>query len=121
MSTCIDQSVGMKYCAFSKEMYLEVLQMYCECKDEKLEQIRNSYEQENWKSYVTYVHSLKSTSLSIGGVSLSELALSLEMAGKEYLAGTEEKLDYIKEHTNELLDLYVATVEEGLRIVEEGE
>ena len=118
MSECIDQSVGMKYCAHSREMYMEVLQMYCEVKEEKLEQVKNSFESEDWKSYVTYVHSMKSTSLSVGGVKLSELALSLEMAGKGYLAGEEDKLAYIKEHTQELMDLYVATVEEGLQILE---
>ena len=46
------------------------------------------------------VHSLKSTSRAIGAKQLSELALTLEQAGRT------GNIDLIKEKTPELLEIY---------------
>ena len=109
----IDTSIGLKYCAYSKEMYHEFLKIYYDGKDGKLKQLSESYSNENWTDYVTYVHSLKSTSLNIGGVKLSEFAADMEKIGKDYLNnGDNNALNYIKEHHDELIRLYQATLEE---------
>ena len=107
----IDIDTAMMYCAGSEEIFREFLLMFCNLHEKKKAQIIKCYEDENWSNYGIELHSLKSTSLSIGGKSLSELALELEKAGK---AGDAE---FIKEHHEDALALYDATVREGLRIL----
>ncbi len=110
----IDRAVGLKYCAHDKGIYHEILKVYCEEYETKVQKLTMSFENENWKDYVTYVHSMKSTSLSIGGVQLSETAAFMEKAGKEYLAEEDaEKISYIKEHHEELMELYKNTTAEA--------
>lgn len=109
----IDRKVGLRYCAYNEEMYLEVLEIYCEAYRDKVQQLTENFSKESWKDYITYVHSLKSASLSVGGIKLSEMAAEVEMAGKDYLKeGSAEKLSYIKAHHDELMKLYQSTVEE---------
>jgi len=109
----IQRDVGLKYCAYNQEMYFEFLKMYREGYDKKAQQLMDNFSQENWSDYTTYVHALKSTSLNIGGVILSELAFEMEKAGKEYLnSNNNEKLLYVKEHHEELMELYRNTIEE---------
>ena len=114
----IDRNVGLKYCAFDQTMYLEFLGIYCEEYETKMKQLAENFSAENWKDYVTYVHSLKSTSLNIGAVILSEMAADMEKAGKEYLASNDgEKLSYMKERHDGLVRLYECTWEEAKQIL----
>lgn len=114
----IDQKVGVKYCAYDNDMYHEFLKIYCDGYNDKVQQLQSSYSSENWKDYVTYVHSLKSTSLNIGGVVLSELSATIEKTGKEYLTdGDGEKLYYMKDHYEELMNLYECTINEAKQIL----
>lgn len=109
----IDESVGLKYCAFDKAMYSEFLKMYYEAFDEKTEQLNQTFEKENWKDYITFVHSLKSTSLNIGAVKLSEYAATIEQKGKEYLvSGKQETLSYLVTHHEDLIKLFYDTIAE---------
>ena len=44
--------------------------------------ITNSFAKKDWSNYIIKVHALKSTSMTIGAVPLSELAKELELSGK---------------------------------------
>ncbi|MCM1541754.1 MAG: response regulator [Blautia sp.] len=77
----LDTALGMEYCCDSEEFYQEMLSSYIE--NQKYQAIGEAYEKEDWDNYRILVHALKSTSLSIGAVSLSEQAKALEMAAKE--------------------------------------
>jgi len=107
----IDRDTAMLYCAGSDEIFREFLGMFCNLYEQKQEKITKCYEEEDWAGYGIELHSLKSTSLSIGGKKISELAFELEKAGK---AGDGE---YIRAHHEEALELYGRTVQEGLRIL----
>ena len=102
----IDVSVGLSNCG-SKESYLNILKVFFESIGNTRENIKNSYETENWKDYTSYVHSLKSTSRTIGGISLSKLAEKLEKAGNE------NDIDTIRTYHDELLNKYYV-LETGL-------
>ena len=102
----IDVSVGLSNCG-SKESYLNILKVFFESIGNTKENIKNSYETENWKDYTSYVHSLKSTSRTIGGISLSKLAEKLEKAGNE------NDIDTIRTYQDEPLDKYYV-LETGL-------
>ena len=108
----IDRETAMMYCAGSEEMFHEFLGMFCKLRDSKLEKILKCYQEEDWNGYGIELHALKSTSLSIGGKRLSELALELEKAGKS------GDVEFILAHHGEVLKLYEATAQEGLKILE---
>ncbi len=112
----IDMNVGMQYSAQSKDMYKSFLEVYYEFGKEKGSQLEDSFKNERWEDYVTYVHSVKSTSLNIGGVRLSKMAAEIEQHGKAYNAGSVEELAYIKETYQELMSLFYATLDEAKEI-----
>lgn len=103
----IDRKVGLKYCAHDEAIYREIVMVYCEEYEEKRQKIEDSFSEKNWKNYVTYVHSLKSASMNVGGVMLSQMAAEMEKAGK---AGD---FSYVTQHHEELLQMYQSTVEEA--------
>ena len=76
----IDVAQALTYCAGSEEFYLELLGDYCDSgKGEKLQEL---FEQKNWADYRVEVHSLKSTSRTLGLTRMGSTAEALEMACK---------------------------------------
>lgn len=114
----INQTTGLKYSSESKEMYKSFLQIYCDFAEDKIEKLTNTFECKQWQDYVTYVHSVKSTSLNIGGEKLSKLAADIEEQGMKYLDGDEAKLEYLMSSHEELMKLYKATYDEALELTE---
>ena len=115
----LNTKLGLNYSAGMEDMYRNVLEMFCKLKDEKKTKIQEAFDKEDWQNYTTFVHALKSTSLSIGGTQLSEAAKQLEMSGKVCIAEDTTDLDkhlnvaYIQEHHAETMELYDKLVEEG--------
>lgn len=62
--------------------YLKVLELYYLEGESKKSLIKDAYESKDYKNYEVFVHGLKSTSLSIGAVALSDLAKEHEFAAK---------------------------------------
>ena len=98
LSYFLDKSVGMQYCCNSEEFYREMLNSYLS--NHRLEEIQQKFAEENWEEYRISVHALKSTSLSIGAVALSEAAKCLEFAAKE------GRISEIKENHAEVMTDY---------------
>ncbi len=96
----IDVSEGLKNCG-TVDSYLSILKVYYESIDTSKNNIETAIAEENWKDYTSYVHSLKSTSRTIGATKLSKLAERLEKAGNE------NDLETIESHTTELLNMYM--------------
>lgn len=94
----LDKQIGMQYCCNSEEFYQEMLRSYLN--NNRLEEIRKCYADEDWENYRIAVHALKSTSLSIGAVSLSEDAKALEFAAKE------NRIEEIRNHHERVMDAY---------------
>ncbi len=95
----IDASIGIKNCG-TVDSYISILKVYYESIDTSRNNIETAYEQENWKDYTSYVHSLKSTSGTVGAMKLSKLAATLEKAGNE------KDIDTIRNYQMELMNLY---------------
>jgi HPt (histidine-containing phosphotransfer) domain-containing protein len=93
----VDQA--LKNCG-SVDSYLSILKVYYESAEITRTNIENAYNEENWKNYTSYVHSLKSTSRTIGAKELSKMAEMLEKAGNENDFAT------IREFHNEMLSLF---------------
>ena len=93
----IELKTGLRYCV-DEEFYLEVLREYIG--EEKSKELQGFLEKEDWDNYRISVHALKSNSMTIGAVGLSEDAKALESAVKE------GRYDYIAEHHSEVMVRY---------------
>ncbi|MCM1122953.1 MAG: ATP-binding protein [Eubacterium sp.] len=78
----IDVVVGMSYSGEDAVLYREVLSDYMDTIEEKADVIQRAMEERDLATYTIEVHSLKSTSKSIGALELSELAKELEANGR---------------------------------------
>lgn len=74
----LNESMGLEYCAGEMDIYLEVLESYVE--EDMRDTLNTALAAEDWASYRTTVHAVKSTSLTIGAEALSAEAKELEMA-----------------------------------------
>lgn len=99
----LDTGTGIHYCADNKEFYQEIVQEYANT--DKTRDMKELYQSKDWDEYRIMVHALKSSSLTIGAVGLSEAAKALEMAAKE------KDLEYIEQHHEEVLGRYTALLE----------
>ncbi|MGN0341489.1 MAG: ATP-binding protein [Roseburia sp.] len=93
----LDVETGISYC-MNEEFYEEILKEYAQT--DTIDSMQQFLDAKDWDNYRTLVHALKSTSLSIGAVSLSEHAKALEMAAKD---GDE---DYIMAHHQAVMEEY---------------
>jgi HPt (histidine-containing phosphotransfer) domain-containing protein len=100
----LDTSIGMSYCMNEEEFYSEMLSEYQ--KSDKPALMTQYFEAKDWENYRITVHSLKSTSLTIGAATLSERAKALEMACKE------NNETYINENHAGVLADYVKFLDE---------
>ncbi|SFB73845.1 EAL domain-containing protein [Butyrivibrio sp. YAB3001] len=107
----IDTDQGLKNCG-TLDSYLSILKVYFESIESTRGNIEKTYADRNWKDYTSYVHSLKSTSRTIGATSLSKLSEKLENAGNE------KDIDTIDTYQNELLNIY-QSVENSLSQIPE--
>ena len=113
----IDLPTAMKYCGGMEAMQIKFLTLYVSRYQMVRDQLQKDFDEENIPDYTTHVHALKSTSLSIGGVKLSEAAKALEMAGHAIQDGPEEEkqafMDYIKENHGPTMEMYKKLIEEA--------
>lgn len=97
----INVQQGISYCG-DKEGLREIIMIYHSEGPRRDKQLAQFFREQDWKNYVITVHALKSNSKGIGANELAELALNLEMAGKE------NRVEYILEHHEELLEKHDA-------------
>ena len=116
----IDVELGLQYSADMLDIYKDVLQTYCTLGDEKRQEIIDTFDAEDWKNYTVYVHSLKSTSMTIGAAELSELAKKLEDSGRSYTTeNNTDSLNFIKANHEKLLQLHEKVVAEGFEVLKQ--
>ena len=78
----INPETGLFYCQGDQELYHTLLREYERDYQDRTEALHRNFEEENWKDYGIYVHSLKSSSRMLGAQELSEMAAALEAAAK---------------------------------------
>ena len=81
---------------------------------QKSDSITEVYEKEDWENYRILVHALKSTSLSIGAVRLSEQAKALEEAAKE------KNIEYIRDCHESMMISYRDLLDGLERVMQEN-
>lgn len=121
----INIAMGLEY-STGEDMFRSVIEIFCNLHDGNKEKIQKAFDNADWKNYTIFVHSLKSTALSIGGEKCSKLAKELELAGNVLKDNNSSESDkhkaeeYIKSHHAEAMELYDKLVEEGKRYLNEG-
>ena len=105
----LDIATGLMYCMNDEAFYKEMLGEYALA--DKIERLTKFFEEMDTDNYRTVVHALKSTSMTIGAVTLSEKAKALEMAAKE------NDIEYIKMHHQEVLSEYSLLTEQLRKIL----
>ena len=100
----LDTEAGVGHCG-SVAAYLDVLAVFADSIQRTAQEIEGYFQSEDWKSYTTKVHALKSTAKIIGADELSERARRLEDAGS---AGY---IDEIRQDHRALMELYLTYAE----------
>lgn len=94
----LDIRTGMTYCLESEEFYESVIREFRN--SSKYEEIQACYDDANLKDYAILVHAVKSSSLTIGAVEVSNIAKALEAAAKS------EDIDFLREHHYDFMRKY---------------
>jgi DegV family protein with EDD domain len=92
----IDHKVGLENSG-SEDSFKSVMKIFYDSIDLRADEIEGYYDSEDWENYTIKVHALKSSARLVGALKLSEDAEDLEMAGKE------NRIDFIRENTLDLL------------------
>ena len=95
----IDTNLGLFLCG-DIEDYLEALSIFNDSIETKSNKIEEALAARDIETYTTLVHSLKSSSRTIGAVDISNLAKALEKAGKD------KDIETIISETPNLLAMY---------------
>lgn len=119
----MDTDLGLQYSGGQEDLYRELLEVFCAMKDDKWPDMKKAFADGDWDSYETLAHTMKSTSLTVGGRHLSDTAKEMEFACKAYLdpknseVKKAEALKYIQENHEALMalcDEFIAEAEEWL-------
>lgn len=107
----INMAQGLEFCSNDREMYDEILSTYLQNGLENMKNIMLAYGNEDWTNYSIYIHSLKSTSLTIGAEKLSSLAKQLEEAADK------GDIQFIAYNNDIALDMYKSVLLEIERYI----
>lgn len=94
----LDVDTGLKYCMDDEDFYCSMLSEYAS--SSKIDDLDKYLSNQDWDNYRISVHALKSTSLNIGAVELSQKAKLLEEAIKN------QEYDYVNNNHESAMEMY---------------
>lgn len=98
LKAVLDTEAGMSNSMNDIDFYIEILHDYVE--KNRRQKLEDTYSAKDWEAYRISVHSLKSTSRTIGAAALGEEAYALEMAARD------KDAVFIKDHHAEMMAHY---------------
>ncbi len=101
---------GLKHSAGDKELYYELLEDYVKAAGEKSILLDRLFREADWEQYRIHIHSVKSTSGTVGAMKIFEEALGLEDAAKQ------KDEAYITKHHREFLK-HFRLVTDGIEVL----
>ena len=110
----LNREMGLKYCMQDEKVYREILTLFKESSAEKMQELETAFAGSDYVKYRLYAHGLKTTSLTVGAIQVSEDAKKLEHAAKQVVEGVEkeEAMHYIRYNHKSFMRLYQRTVQE---------
>ncbi len=106
---------GLKHSGGDKELYYELLDDYATAAEEKRILLERLFGEADWEQYRIHIHSVKSTSGTVGATALFEEALGLENAAKE------KKEDYLNKHHRDFQKHYKQLADGIRELIRTGE
>ena len=103
LSDFLDETTGLAYCMNDQNFYKEMLGEYVN--GDKTTELVEYFDKEDFEYYRITVHAVKSTSLTIGAIKVSEDAKALEMACKE------GNLDFVKQSHEAFVQEYKVLIQ----------
>lgn len=95
----IDIEQALAYCG-DEEGFREIIAIFHAEGEKRRDSLSRYFKEQDWKNYVICVHALKGNAKGVGAGELSEMARELEMAGKE------NRVDYILEHHEAMMEYH---------------
>lgn len=116
----LDRETGLKYCMQDEEVYREILTAFKDSSEVKMQEIESAFADSDFAKYRLYVHGLKTTSLTVGAVRLSEDAKKMEHAARRIVEGVEkeEAMQYIRYNHKAFVRLFSKAVKEASEYVQ---
>ncbi len=74
---------GMEFCMNDKKLYVSVLAEYANDSDDKIREMQEYFDTEDWENFIVRIHSIKSSSRMIGAEELARAARAIEEAAQE--------------------------------------
>ncbi|MGN0437041.1 MAG: ATP-binding protein [Lachnospiraceae bacterium] len=102
----VHRELGLSHCAGDETFYEEILYIYIKDEPDNRNKIQKAYEEKNFGEYAVLLHTLKSTSGTIGATQLFEATEKLEQAGRQ------EDWDYISANHQVCMELYEDVLKE---------
>lgn len=93
----IDIEQALAYCG-DEEGFREIIAIFHAEGEKRRANLSHYFKEQDWKNYVICVHALKGNAKGIGAEELSEMARKLEMAGKE------NRIEYILENHEAMME-----------------
>lgn len=102
--TNVDIDSGIANSGGSLEEYLNILKITYEYGPKQINELKTAWETKDYENYIIKIHSMKSTTLNIGAMSLSAKARRQEAQGrKENFSYIDNHFQYFNEEYNTLL------------------
>ncbi len=101
-----DIELGIQSVGGLEDVFYEILGIVLEEGEEKIKLIRELYDKKDFVNYEIEVHALKSAMAGVGVTDLSAMAKEHEFAVKE------DRLSFVDEHVDELIELYTDVLKE---------
>lgn len=101
----IDKNIGIGYSGGDEQVYQEILASYVKQSEKYLMDLPLAKMDKDWSTYAVEAHAMKSTSKTIGALSLSEFALEMENACKT------ENAKFVESKHDEFLALFRQVIE----------
>lgn len=99
----VDLSLGLSLCGEDPDMYVNILQIFEE--SVRFKDLKTFFEQRDEKNYQILVHSIKSSSLSVGFSTLSEKARALEEASRA------SNWEFVEQNHDDFMSEYQAAID----------
>lgn len=84
----VHTEAGLAYCQNDDGLYRTLLTDYVQTSEERIRNLARYFDEKDWKNYQILVHSVKSTSRTIGADDVGEIAAKLEAAAETDAAGS---------------------------------
>lgn len=107
-----DAETALMFCGDSEDLFWEIIEEYCS--EDKVSDLDALLSAENWKDYQIAIHSVKSTSRTVGLMDLGDKAEQLELAAKN------GEYDIIRANHEAVMAQMEETIEAIQRIIAEN-